>query len=74
MRDHTAYMRKWRTEHPDLYEKAARAKNAQRRALSRLGRMYPRTLASLVNQERAKAGLPLLGEETNAPKSPRRAV
>lgn len=68
-----AYMRRWRRDHPDLYRRSQLAGHARAKALRRLGRMYPLTLLGLLDEERAKVGLPPVGTESNVPKSRRSA-
>jgi hypothetical protein len=69
--DSAAYMREWRAANPALQQKNAAAVAARKRALVRLGAMYPTTLWALLDEERALRGLPPLGTEPNAPRASR---
>ena len=55
------YARKYRAEHPDAYERIKAMNRAQRRTHHRLVALHRDDYERILNEERAKEGLPPLG-------------
>lgn len=56
------YMRKYRAENPERWDVHRARQRATSRALYRLANEYPEAFEKFANEERAKEGLPPLGD------------